>query len=261
MFPDPTCLVLAKEGAEPRRAASPCSSLGRRRVGQCVLWPRRPIPAFGGVRGGCASPSRNATRGILCLRCAPQCAHGGPQPQGPRCVRWGLTALPREGWRRRGLGEGRCGQGGGAGWWVLLDLQDRARGHLGWVRCRALLTCTQLVTDARIASQHCQTPHYPQSFKRGACEGARHLPPSSNSLPEADLASPQGQTPSQRDGAQHRALRVHPPAGEMPGCRDSGGAHRGPVRHRLSSGCLSGTAHTATEGAPGKEVPLEARPG
>lgn len=44
-------------------------------------------------------------------------------------------------------------------------------------------------------------------------------------------------------------------------CCDNSRAHQGPVQHHLSSGCLSSTAHTATEGAPGKEVQLEARPG
>lgn len=106
------------------------------------------------------------------------------------------------------------GWGGGAGWWVL---QDRARGHLGRVRCRALLTCTpaHLVTDARIASRHCQTPRYPKSFRRGGAKRQDAFLPPSNPLPEADLASPQGQTPSQRDGAQHGPLWVHLPAGEM----------------------------------------------
>lgn len=56
-------------------------------------------------------------------------------------------------------------------------------------------------------------------------------------------------------------MGAHAPAGEMPGCGASGRAHGGPIRHRLSGVRLSGTAHNTTEGAPGKQVPLEAWPG
>lgn len=52
-------------------------------------------------------------------------------------------------------------------------------------------------------------------------------------------------------------MGAHPPAGDMPGCWDSGRARGGPIRARLSGVRLSGT----TEGAPGKRVPLEAGPG
>lgn len=79
-------------------------------------------------------------------------------------------------------------------------------------------------------------------------------------------------TPSQRQIWPHRRGRPQARGTELSTvpcrcthqlgrCCDNGRAHQGPVQHHLSSGCLSGTAHTATEGAPGKEVQLEARPG
>lgn len=56
-------------------------------------------------------------------------------------------------------------------------------------------------------------------------------------------------------------MGAHPPAGDVPGCWDSGRARGGPTRARLSGVRLSGSAPTTTEGAPCKRVPLEAGPG
>lgn len=68
----------------------------------------------------------------------------------------------------------------------------------------------------------------------------------------------------QRDEApaQHRPCRcTHQAPSPAPGCCSSDRAQPGPVQHYLSSVRLSSSAHTATEGAPGKQVRLEARPG
>lgn len=90
-----------------------------------------------GMQGVCASPEQKCHVEMhIWLKCAPQHAHGSPQPQGPQCVRWGWTALPWEGWRGRGLGEGRCGQGGSA-WGGVCCRTCRTKHKGGWDGCSA----------------------------------------------------------------------------------------------------------------------------